>query len=63
MLFVLALEPLLAEIHKNPDISGVRVGEREYRVAAYVDDLIFYISDPRTIPIVLEAVTQYGKLT
>lgn len=55
ILFILTLEPLLAAIWKNPDIGGIRVGEREYKVAAFADDLLCYISNPRiTIPMVLK---------
>lgn len=64
MLCVIALEPLLAAIRNNPDIRGVRVGEREYRVAVYADYLLFYISNPRTTTlIILEKLSRYGKLT
>lgn len=64
MLFIIALEPLLAVIRKNSDIRGVRVGEREYRVAAYADDLLFYMSNPRiTIPSILRELSRYGKLS
>lgn len=63
ILFII-LEPLLAAIRKNPDIKGIRVGEREYRVAAFADNLLCYVSNPRTtIPIVLKELNHYGKLT
>lgn len=64
MLFVIALEPLLVAIRTNPDIRGVKVGEREFKVAAYADNLLLYMSNPRiTIPVILDELTRYGKLT
>lgn len=64
MLFVLALELLLAAIRKNADIRGVRIGDGEYKVAAYADDVLVYMSNPKiTIPNVLKVVGRYGKLT
>lgn len=43
MLFAITLEPLLAVIHKNTDIRGVRIGDNEYNVATYADNVFFYI--------------------
>lgn len=34
LLFVLALEPLLAKIRGDVDIRGIRVGEAEHKIAA-----------------------------
>lgn len=35
LLFALSLEPFLRRIQMNPEISGIRVGDREYKVSAY----------------------------
>lgn len=54
----------MAAIRKNPDIKGIWVGEREYKVAAFADDLLYYISNPRTtIPIALKEFKRYGERT
>lgn len=47
LLFILALEPLLSRIRLNPDISGCRIGTDEYKLVAYVDDILLYVT--RTI--------------
>lgn len=45
-IFVMALEPLLAMFRKSADIKGVRIGEKEYKVDAYADEVLLYISHP-----------------
>lgn len=51
LLFVLALEPLLAEIRNSPDIGGIKIGHEEHKIATYADDILFYVSRPRiTLP-------------
>lgn len=47
LLFVLPLEPFLQMVRLNPDIHGVRVQEKEHKLAAYADDILFYVQQPR----------------
>lgn len=64
LLFVLTLEPLLASIRNNLDIKGIEKGEEEHKLAAYADDVLFYISNPRiTIPNLLRILKQYGEIS
>ena len=48
MLFTLALEPLLRTIRQNSDIKGLISGGEEHKIAAYADDILFYVMNPRT---------------
>lgn len=52
LLFILALEPLLPRIRLNPDISGLKIGKDEYKLAAFADDILLYVT-----------LTEYGKLS
>uniref|UniRef100_A0A8C5QL89 Reverse transcriptase domain-containing protein n=1 Tax=Leptobrachium leishanense TaxID=445787 RepID=A0A8C5QL89_9ANUR len=64
LLFTLALEPFLAAIRGSPDVRGLRVGPTEHKIAAYADDLLFFISRPETtLPNVLQAFHRYGLLS
>lgn len=61
---MLSLERLLAMIRNNPDISGIKTGEEEHKLAAFADDVLFYISNPRIImPNLLKTLKQYGDLS
>uniref|UniRef100_A0A8C5N0H4 Reverse transcriptase domain-containing protein n=1 Tax=Leptobrachium leishanense TaxID=445787 RepID=A0A8C5N0H4_9ANUR len=42
LLFVLTLEPFLTAIRTDPNITGVEVGPRQHKVAAYADDFFFF---------------------
>uniref|UniRef100_A0A8C5M7Y9 Reverse transcriptase domain-containing protein n=1 Tax=Leptobrachium leishanense TaxID=445787 RepID=A0A8C5M7Y9_9ANUR len=64
LLFTLALEPFLAAVRGSPDIQGLRVGPTEHKIAAYADDLLFFISHPETtLPNVLQAFQRYDLLS
>lgn len=64
MLFLLALEPLLMRIRQNPDIRGVNIVGAEYKLAAFADDILLYITHPRiSLPNVMATLKEYGKLS
>lgn len=47
LLFVLAMEPLLEGIRWTPYIRGIKVGEEDHKLAAYADNILFFITSPR----------------
>lgn len=52
LLFIISLELLIRTINLDKDIKGFSVFGTQFKVAAYADDLLFYISQPHTtIPI------------
>ena len=64
LLFVLSLEPLLTSIRKNREINGIKVGEQEHKIAAYADDIMLFIANPRqSLPKVMEEMDEYGKVS
>uniref|UniRef100_A0A8C5PG93 Reverse transcriptase domain-containing protein n=1 Tax=Leptobrachium leishanense TaxID=445787 RepID=A0A8C5PG93_9ANUR len=64
LLFVLALEPFLSSVRASPDIRGIRTGRTKHRVAAFADDLLFFVTHPETtLPNLLKAFEVYGNLS
>lgn len=51
LLFVLCIEPLAAAIRLNPDIRGIRVRDREFKISLYADDVLLTLTNlPITLP-------------
>lgn len=64
MLFVLSLEPFLHHIRSNQSIKGIQSDQCQHKVAAYADDLLFYITEPLTsLPSLLQELKRYGTLS
>lgn len=63
MLFALSLEPLLNKIRQNPDIQGLQIGDRIYKISAYADNLLFTLSSPHvSLPNLMKEVEGYSVL-
>uniref|UniRef100_A0A670K2L6 Reverse transcriptase domain-containing protein n=1 Tax=Podarcis muralis TaxID=64176 RepID=A0A670K2L6_PODMU len=63
LLFIMVLEVLLNSIRQNKEIKGVRVGQNEYKVKAFADDLVVTMEDPMgSAKEVLEEFEQFGKV-
>lgn len=64
LLFALALEPLAEAIRTHPEISGIKLGNTEYRISLYADDVILFITKPETsIPTLLSIINQFGQIS
>lgn len=62
LLFVLSLEPLLATILRSVDIRGLRIGVEEHKIAAYANDVLCYVTNPRiTLPNLVKELKKYGE--
>lgn len=44
LLFILLLEPLIRTINLTPEINGFTIHKREYKIAAFADNLPFFIT-------------------
>lgn len=54
----------MTTIHNDPDISGFKVGEEEHKLAAFADDVLFYITNPlTTMPKLLKTLGKYGEVS
>lgn len=48
LLFIVSLEPFLQNIHANPNITGLSQRQTTYKISAYADDLLFFLTNPHT---------------
>lgn len=48
MLFVLTLEQLLRCIRDNSDVKGFTVKDLPYKLAAFTDDILLFLTEPHT---------------
>lgn len=64
LLFILTLEPLLASIRNNLDIKGVKIEEEEYKVAAFAEDILFFVSNRRIILLnIMKVLKEYDEVS
>ena len=49
-LFNIVLEILAIAIRQHKGIKGIRIGKEEVKLSLFADDMIVYISDPKTLP-------------
>lgn len=55
---------MIKTIRANADIGGINIGKDEHKLAAFADNVLFYISNPRiTLPNLLRTLKQYGELS
>ena len=47
LLFILSLEPFFLRIRENMHISGLHTGSEEHKIAAYADDALFTLTNPK----------------
>uniref|UniRef100_A0A6I8S7H8 Reverse transcriptase domain-containing protein n=1 Tax=Xenopus tropicalis TaxID=8364 RepID=A0A6I8S7H8_XENTR len=63
-LFVLVMETLLAHIRNNPNISGIIIASKEYKCAAFADDLLLFITKPIiSLPNTISLMKVFGDLS
>ena len=49
-LFNIVLEVLARAIRQGKGITGIQIGKEEVKHSLFADDMIVYISDPKTLP-------------
>ncbi|KAM9324457.1 inter-alpha-trypsin inhibitor heavy chain H3-like [Gastrophryne carolinensis] len=64
LIFALSLEPFLRKVDLCGGIRGVLIGDRERKVAAYADDMLFFLRSPRvSVPNLLKEFEVFGQLS
>jgi hypothetical protein len=49
-LFNIVLEVLARAIRQQKEIKGIQIGKKEVKISVFADDMIAYISNPKTPP-------------
>lgn len=64
LLFNITLEPFIRRIMANDTIQGFKVKGKDYKVAAYANDLLFFVTKPHaTLPALMKEFSLYGSLS
>lgn len=64
ILFSIYLEPFLSTVRLNPNIHGVKVKEKEHKLAAYAGDVLFYVQQPRIkLPNLLQLMQEFQTIS
>ncbi len=61
--FAIAIEPLAIRIRHHKDITGLEVGGSEALISLYADDVILYLNSGNSVPVLLELITSFGRLS
>lgn len=64
LLFALCVEPLAASIRNNPDIQGIAVRNKEFKISLFADDIILTLTRPHiTLPILHAELDRFRALS
>lgn len=64
LIYIFTLEPLLNRLRTNPDIQVLTLGDREFKVAAFADDILLSLKLPWiTLPNLLKDIEYFGSLS
>ena len=60
-LFALFIEPLAQAIREDKDITGVLIGNTQYKMCLYADDILMTLSNPKvSLPKLLHLLEEFG---
>lgn len=57
------MEQMLHKLRENPDIKGIDIHRKQYKIAAYSDDILLFLSDPTTISNLLKDFSLFKSLS
>lgn len=64
LLFALALEPLAETIRNHNGLFGVKLGDTEYRISLYADDILLFITKPEdSVSVLVSIICQFGQIS
>lgn len=64
VLFALALKPLAETVRTHQGLSGVKLGDKEYRLSLYADDILLFITNPaKSIPTSISIINEFGLIS
>lgn len=64
LIFILTMEPMLRKLRDNPNIKGIAIQNKQYKIAAYVDDVPLFLKGLiTTIPNLLADFTLFKNVS
>ena len=58
------MEPLAEIIRLHSDVKGIRMGEVQHKIALYADDILLFLSSPKTsIPAILTIFSDFSDIS
>lgn len=64
LLFTIAIEPLAMAIRNHTDFRGIKIGDKEHRIALYADDVALFCSNlKQTIPALMDLIQYFGSFS
>ena len=61
LIYSLALEILLIKIRSDPDIKGIQIGNKEFKLAAFADDLTTFLGNRVSLQNLLFTIKHFGE--
>ena len=55
-LFIIAAEILAVTIRSREDIRGIRIGQEEFKLVQYADDLILFVPNIECVKLILHTI-------
>lgn len=64
ILYILVMEHLLIAVRENKDIQGIKVGDIEYKMSVFADDILLYITTPLiSLPNLISEFKRFGVVS
>lgn len=64
LVFIISLEPFIRKVIAERTIKGFMVADREFKVAAYADDLLFFLTDIHiSLPTLMKEFSHFGYIS
>ena len=60
-LFIIVLEILLIKIRSDPDIKGIKIGNKEFKLAAFADDLTTFLGNKSSLQNLSVTIKHFGE--
>lgn len=58
------MEHFAIALRQDPDTQGIPVGQTQYKLLLYADDLVLYVTNPHIpLPPIIRAFREFGALS
>ncbi len=64
LLFAISIEPFAIAVKKHVELTGIKIGQIEHKIALFADDVIIFLKHLDTsIPALLDLIGTFGKIS